>query len=190
MSMHSLQASHDIIAFAFNFWRSCSLVPSAARAARPESPSGVRRSRSAHAPWSRVYPRVAAWRAGFRGDGEADAAFRTVAPFLFCPRKAIPIASMSYGRRAFLYAHASVRRKIVPTVRTRRQRKHRIYLGLPLQHRRRMLESRASWGGSSVGRASRSQCEGRGFDPLPLQILAYVKSPLGSPLGAVRPCAG
>jgi chorismate mutase-like protein len=24
------------------------------------------------------------------------------------------------------------------------------------------------WGGSSVGRASRSQCEGRGFDPLPL----------------------
>ena len=25
-----------------------------------------------------------------------------------------------------------------------------------------------SWGGSSVGRASRSQCEGRGFDPLPL----------------------
>src|SRR5471032_1501684 len=28
-----------------------------------------------------------------------------------------------------------------------------------------------TWGGSSVGRASRSQCEGRGFDPLPLQIL-------------------
>src|SRR3954466_7042209 len=27
---------------------------------------------------------------------------------------------------------------------------------------------RPSWGGSSVGRASRSQCEGRGFDPLPL----------------------
>jgi hypothetical protein len=25
-----------------------------------------------------------------------------------------------------------------------------------------------SWGGSSAGRASRSQCEGRGFDPLPL----------------------
>ena len=25
-----------------------------------------------------------------------------------------------------------------------------------------------AWGGSSVGRASRSQCEGRGFDPLPL----------------------
>src|SRR5579871_2809890 len=31
-----------------------------------------------------------------------------------------------------------------------------------------MLELRASWGGSSAGRASRSQCEGRGFDPLPL----------------------
>jgi chorismate mutase-like protein len=27
---------------------------------------------------------------------------------------------------------------------------------------------RLPWGGSSVGRASRSQCEGRGFDPLPL----------------------
>ena len=26
----------------------------------------------------------------------------------------------------------------------------------------------ASWGGSSAGRASRSQCEGREFDPLPL----------------------
>ena len=27
---------------------------------------------------------------------------------------------------------------------------------------------RLVWGGSSAGRASRSQCEGRGFDPLPL----------------------
>jgi len=31
------------------------------------------------------------------------------------------------------------------------------------------------WGGSSVGRASRSQCEGRGFDPLPLhQFISLV----------------
>jgi hypothetical protein len=30
-----------------------------------------------------------------------------------------------------------------------------------------MIRARA-WGGSSAGRASRSQCEGRGFDPLPL----------------------
>src|SRR6266571_3363125 len=28
--------------------------------------------------------------------------------------------------------------------------------------------ARLAWGGSSVGRASRSQCEGRGFDSLPL----------------------
>src|SRR5690242_16082180 len=28
--------------------------------------------------------------------------------------------------------------------------------------------ARLAWGGSSAGRASRSQCEGRGFDPLPL----------------------
>src|SRR5471032_527224 len=37
---------------------------------------------------------------------------------------------------------------------------------------------RPSWGGSSVGRASRSQCEGRGFDPLPLHQL---------PLGRQKP---
>src|SRR4030067_195717 len=30
------------------------------------------------------------------------------------------------------------------------------------------LESRPKWGGSSAGRALRSQCRGRGFDPLPL----------------------
>ena len=30
------------------------------------------------------------------------------------------------------------------------------------------------WGGSSVGRASRSQCEGRGFDPLPLHNFAGI----------------
>src|SRR5688572_15519193 len=29
------------------------------------------------------------------------------------------------------------------------------------------------WGGSSAGRASRSQCEGRGFDPLPLHHLSF-----------------
>ncbi len=38
----------------------------------------------------------------------------------------------------------------------------------PLRTSPPMLELRASWGGSSAGRASRSQCEGRGFDPLPL----------------------
>ena len=31
-----------------------------------------------------------------------------------------------------------------------------------------LLNSRRSWGGSSAGRASRSQCEGREFDPPPL----------------------
>ena len=31
-----------------------------------------------------------------------------------------------------------------------------------------------SWGGSSAGRASRSQCEGREFDPPPLQIFASI----------------
>jgi hypothetical protein len=32
-----------------------------------------------------------------------------------------------------------------------------------------------AWGGSSVGRASRSQCEGRGFDPLPLHHILHTK---------------
>src|SRR5271170_4466362 len=42
-----------------------------------------------------------------------------------------------------------------------------------------MLESRAlQWGGSSAGRASRSQCEGRGFDPLPLQSFYEIKQNL------------
>jgi hypothetical protein len=31
-----------------------------------------------------------------------------------------------------------------------------------------LLDSQVSWGGSSAGRASRSQCEGREFDPPPL----------------------
>jgi chorismate mutase-like protein len=42
------------------------------------------------------------------------------------------------------------------------------------------------WGGSSVGRASRSQCEGRGFDPLPLHqffLLVFLA------LGAAAPAA-
>src|SRR5688500_6902866 len=33
-----------------------------------------------------------------------------------------------------------------------------------------------SWGGSSAGRASRSQCEGRGFDPLPLHQFLLLPS--------------
>jgi hypothetical protein len=33
------------------------------------------------------------------------------------------------------------------------------------------------WGGSSAGRASRSQCEGRGFDPLPLHHLPFQGRP-------------
>jgi chorismate mutase-like protein len=42
------------------------------------------------------------------------------------------------------------------------------------------------WGGSSVGRASRSQCEGRGFDPLPLHqfFLTVILA-----LGAMAPAA-
>jgi chorismate mutase-like protein len=40
---------------------------------------------------------------------------------------------------------------------------------LPLRAGRRFPRlPRLPWGGSSAGRASRSQCEGRGFDPLPL----------------------
>ncbi len=34
------------------------------------------------------------------------------------------------------------------------------------------------WGGSSVGRASRSQCEGRGFDPLPLHHFPFLNNNL------------
>src|SRR5580658_1719233 len=34
-----------------------------------------------------------------------------------------------------------------------------------------------AWGGSSVGRASRSQCEGRGFDPLPLHQFLIQRRP-------------
>src|ERR1700740_2855272 len=37
--------------------------------------------------------------------------------------------------------------------------------GRPLSHG---LKCRLAWGGSSAGRASRSQCEGREFDPPPL----------------------
>ena len=40
-----------------------------------------------------------------------------------------------------------------------------------------MLECRAVRGGSSVGRASRSQCEGRGFDPLPLHQYFSIMKP-------------
>ena len=46
-----------------------------------------------------------------------------------------------------------------------------------------MLESRAlRWGGSSAGRAPRSQCGGRGFDPLPLH-----QSPLSWLIMDVQP---
>src|SRR6516225_861957 len=41
------------------------------------------------------------------------------------------------------------------------------------------------WGGSSAGRASRSQCEGRGFDPLPLHISLPTRTYAGSGLGRV-----
>src|ERR1700716_3281105 len=44
--------------------------------------------------------------------------------------------------------------------------------------------ARLAWGGSSAGRASRSQCEGRGFDPLPLHQLPPVFPPF-LPCGAV-----
>jgi chorismate mutase-like protein len=42
------------------------------------------------------------------------------------------------------------------------------------------------WGGSSVGRASRSQCEGRGFDPLPLhQFFLLLAIVAGAPAPAM-----
>lgn len=41
--------------------------------------------------------------------------------------------------------------------------------------RGRSLQSRASWGGSSVGRASRSQRGGRGFKSLPLHQVIRVR---------------
>src|SRR5882762_3353110 len=44
--------------------------------------------------------------------------------------------------------------------------------------------ARLAWGGSSAGRASRSQCEGRGFDPLPLHQFPPVFPPF-FPCGAV-----
>src|SRR5690606_9347458 len=48
--------------------------------------------------------------------------------------------------------------------------------------------SATSWGGSSAGRASRSQCEGREFDPPPLRHF-FFRSPSGFP-GKTPPPAG
>src|SRR5712675_2708860 len=52
--------------------------------------------------------------------------------------------------------------------------------------------ARLAWGGSSAGRASRSQCEGRGFDPLPLHQFFIVRRCLlmSAGVGRVLPDPG
>ena len=45
--------------------------------------------------------------------------------------------------------------------------------GCPPDYRFRRKMRPFSRGGSSAGRASRSQCEGRGFDPLPLHHIPF-----------------
>src|SRR6185312_59517 len=44
----------------------------------------------------------------------------------------------------------------------------------------------SAWGGSSAGRASRSQCEGRGFDPLPLHQFPSLPFRISSDFATAR----
>ena len=57
----------------------------------------------------------------------------------------------------------------------------------PRRRRRFLLNSWLQWGGSSAGRASRSQCEGREFDPPPLHQPAISSKVPASPGKTKKP---
>src|SRR4249919_3755546 len=106
---------------------------------------------------------------------------RGTAPFIFPPRSfpIWPAAATRNDRRARFWIGARnlvvVPRRSAGRVRGGARTAGRFFIG---DHAIRipalgigealLVYCAASWGGSSAGRASRSQCEGREFDPPPL----------------------